>query len=104
MYDNSGITQNDTTPLYKEVPIAITMVNESRYMQQTRHMDIKYFALLDWIVSDQLIIMPISINDDPVDGLFKSRGPHILAFHSITLSGKRKYTYYNFDIPTKKSS
>ena len=91
-----GINQNDATPLYEDNAAAIAMANASRPTRRTRHMEIKHFALLDWVATDQLILMAISTHDNPADGLTKSLGPHLFARHSTTMLGKRKPSYCMF--------
>jgi len=59
-------------------------------------MGIKHFALLDWVETDQLILMAISTHDKPADGLTKSLGPHLFARHSTTMLGKHKPFYCEF--------
>ena len=96
MLDDLGITQANATPLYEDNDAAIAMANASRPTRRTRHMDIKHFALMDWVATDQLILMSISTHDNPADGLTKSLGPHLFARHSTTLLGKRKPAYCDF--------
>lgn len=47
MLDDLGIAQDSTTPLYEGNNAAIVMANASRPTHRIRHMDIKYFALMD---------------------------------------------------------
>lgn len=42
--------------------------------RQTKHIDIKKFALLDWVERDLLIMKCISTTDNDADGMTKSLG------------------------------
>ena len=96
MLQDLGISQDSATPLYEDNRAAIAMANAQRPTRRTRHMDIKHFALLDWVSTDQLILSSISTHDNPADGMTKSLGPQLFARHSSTLLGKRKPSYCSF--------
>ena len=96
LLDDLGIHQNAATPLHEDNNAAIAMANASRPTRRTRHIDIKHFALMDWVATDQLVLMSISTHDNPADGLTKSLGPHLFQRHCATLLGKRKPSYCDF--------
>lgn len=90
------IPQDSATALFEDNAAAIAMANAQRPTRRTRHMDIKHFALLDWVATDQLILSAISTHDNPSDGLTKALGPQLFARHTSTLLGKRKPSYCSF--------
>ena len=96
MLQDLGIPQTDATPLYEDNAAAVAMANASRPTRRTRHMDIKHFALLDWVSTDQLILSAISTHDNPADDLTKSLGPQLFPPHTATLLGKRQPSYCDF--------
>ena len=96
LLNDLNITQPDATVLYEDNAAAIAMANASRPTRRTRHMEIKHFALLDWVATDQMLLSAISTHDNPADGLTKSLGPYLFARHTATLLGKRQPSYYNF--------
>jgi len=96
LLDDLGIIQDVATPLHEDNSAAIDMANASRTTCRTRHMDIKHFALMDCVATDQLMLMSISTHDNPADGITKSLGPHLFQRHCATLLGKRKPTYCDF--------
>ena len=96
MLHDLGIAQTDATTLYEDNAAAVAMANASRPTRRTRHMDIKHFALLDWVSTDQLILSAISTHDNPADGLTKSLGPQLFARHTATLLGKHQPSYCDF--------
>ena len=91
-----GIDQTTAITLYEDNAAAVAMANASRPTRRTRHMDIKHFALLDWVSTDQLILSSISTHDNPADGLTKSLGPQLFSRHAATLLGKRQPSYCDF--------
>ena len=44
-------------------------------MQRMRHLDIRYFFLMDWVESNQVVLESISTNGNPADGLTKPLQP-----------------------------
>jgi hypothetical protein len=52
-------------------------------------MDIKKFALLDWVEQDILILKSISTAENAADGLTKPLARQLFHRHSDTLMGKR---------------
>ena len=88
--DSLSIPQTAATTLYEDNAAAIAMANSSRPTRRTRHLDLKYFALLDWTETDQLILTTISTANNPADCLTKALGPQLFARHCANLMGKRK--------------
>ena len=96
--DKFGIDQTSTTTILKDNTVAIVMANTSCPIRQTRQMEIKYAALLQWVETNQLIVLVISTHNSPVDGLTKSLGPQLLVRHAATLLGKRNCRIALFEL------
>ena len=96
LLDQLGLEQVSATKLFEDNAAAIAMANAQRPTRRTRHVDIKHFALLDWVETDQLILSAISTHDNPADGMTKALGPQLFVRHAATLLGKRKPSYCNF--------
>ena len=96
MLDDLGIPQNSATQIHEDNDAAIAMANAQRPTRRTRHMEIRHFALIDWVETDQIILSHISTHDNPADGLTKALGPQLFLRHCATLLGKRKPPYCNF--------
>ena len=56
MLNDLDIHQYEATNLYEDNTAAIAMANVSRLTRRTRHMEIKHFALLDWVATNQTIL------------------------------------------------
>jgi len=84
-----GIEQEKATILYEDNNGALLMANAQQPTRRTRHMDIKKFALLDWVEQDILILKSISTAENAADGLTKPLARQLFHRHSDTLMGKR---------------
>ncbi len=51
-----NISQPDATILYEDNNGALLMANAQQPTRHTRHMDIKKFALLDWVERDLITL------------------------------------------------
>ncbi len=72
------LEQQHATILYEDNQGALQMANMQQPTQRTRHVDIKKFALLDWVEQDLLILHPISTKDNAADAMTKSLGKQLL--------------------------
>jgi len=57
--------------LYEDNTGALLMANAQQPTKRTRHMDIKHFALLDWVEQDLLQLQQISTHDNAADAMTK---------------------------------
>ena len=59
-----NVPQHAATSLYEDNDGATAMANEGKPTTRTRHMDIKYYALAEWVERDLLLLkrIPTSIN------------------------------------------
>ncbi len=65
------------------------MANAQQPTRRTRHMDIKHFALLDWVEQDLLILEQISTNDNAADAMTKTLTKQLHNRHFDTYMGIR---------------
>ena len=72
------------------------MANAQRPRRHTRHMDMRHFALLQWLEQDEIVLSYISTSDNPAGGFTKPLGPLLFSRHATTLLGKRKPHYCAF--------
>ena len=84
-----GYEQDDATILYEDNNGALMMANAQQPTKCTRHLDIKYFALLDWVERDLLILHSISTHDNSADALTKPLAKQLFYRHTDTLMGRR---------------
>lgn len=65
------------------------MANAQQPTRRTRHMDIKKFALLDWVESDLIILRDIKTAENAADGMTKILGRQLFVRHADTMMGRR---------------
>ena len=64
------------------------MANVQQPTRQTRHMDIKTFALQDWIKKDLILMKRIDTADNCADALTKTMGRQLHYRHNDYILGK----------------
>ena len=74
-----GIPQDAASVLYKDNEGAIAMANAQKPTTRTRHMDIRYFAIVDWVERDLLVLDYIHTSKNLADAFTKPLGR--IAFH-----------------------
>lgn len=89
LLDDLGIAQQQSTILYEDNNGALMMANAQQPTRRTRHMDIKKFALLDWVERDLLTLHSIKTTDNTADTMTKALGRQLFFRHSDTLMGRR---------------
>jgi hypothetical protein len=89
LLDDLGKPQTNATILYEDNHGALLMANAQQPTRRTRHMDIKTFALLDWVEQDLLILHDIKTNDNAADTLTKSLSKQLFYRHTDSIMGRR---------------
>jgi hypothetical protein len=67
-----GISQHTGTVIYKDNDAATAMTNAQKPTTRTRHMDIRYFALTEWVERDLVILEIIHTSVNKADHLTKN--------------------------------
>jgi dUTP pyrophosphatase len=88
-----GIEQEKATVLFEDNNGALLMANAQQPTRRTRHMDIKKFALLDWVEQDLMILQSICTAENAADGLTKPLAKQLFYRHADTVLGKRVPDY-----------
>jgi hypothetical protein len=84
-----GIEQTDATILFEDNNGALMMANAQQPTKCTRHIEIKHFALLDWVKQDMLILQAISTHDNAADAMTKTLTKQLFYRHYDTYMGLR---------------
>jgi hypothetical protein len=69
-----GFSQYLATILWEDNSGALHMANAQQPTRRTRHMDTKYFALQDWVESDQIEVAQIGTANNISDAFTKALG------------------------------
>ena len=89
-----GFSQAHTpTPLYIDNRGALHMVTASAPTKRTRHVDIRYFALMEWAESGQLCARPIPTAHNISDSLTKATGRIKFHQHADIFMGRQRPHY-----------
>jgi deoxyuridine 5'-triphosphate nucleotidohydrolase len=84
-----GMPQESSTILFEDNTGALLMANAQQPTKRTRHMDIKHFALLDWVEQDLLKLERISTHDNTADAMTKPLTRQLFHRHRDTYMGHR---------------
>ena len=91
--DELGISQNEATSVYEDNQGCLHMTQSQKPTKRTRHVDMRYFAVLDWVEQDLLSVKKISTHDNSTDVLTKSLGQPLFYRHVGTLLGKHRPSF-----------
>ena len=83
-----NITQHQPTVIYEDNRGCLKMMQALKPMKRTRHVDTKYFAILNWVQTDQLEIKKIDTSDNAADVLTKALGRILFYRHMDTILGR----------------
>jgi hypothetical protein len=82
-----GIPQQVATIFYDDSDAATAMANAQKQTTRTRHMDIRYFALSDWVERDLILLEQIHTSINESDHLTKSL-ERTLFYRHVNYMGK----------------
>ena len=82
------IVQSHATTIYEDNKGCLQMTQALKPTKRTRHVETKYFAILNWVQTDQIQIAKIDTSDNASDVLTKSTGCLLFYRHNSTLLGK----------------
>jgi hypothetical protein len=82
-----GVPQEAATLLYKDNGGCTAMGNARKPTPRTRHIDIKYFTLCEWVKHDLLLLDRIDTSINMADHLTKALSPTLFHRHADFLLG-----------------
>ena len=88
-----GIEQTQATKIYEDNRGCLQMAQALKPTRRTRHVEAKYFAILDWVQTDKVKITKINTADNASDVLTKAAGKILFYRHNATIMGKRVPSY-----------
>jgi hypothetical protein len=83
-----GLEQYEATTLYEDNQGALLMAQAGKPTKRTRHVDLKVFALQDWVEHDLLSVERINTADNPSDAFTKALGRTLFYRHTDFMMGK----------------
>ena len=88
-----GLSQHTATSVYEDNKGCLHMAQNQKPTKNTRHLDLRHFAVVDWVSQDLLTVKKISTNDNSSDTLTKSLGRTLFYRHADTIMGNCRPTY-----------
>ncbi len=90
---DSGLEQHDATILFEGNNGALLMANVQQPTRRICHMDIKHFALLDWVNQDLIVLEHVPTSDNIADAMTKALNKTLFYRHYDTYMGLRIPAY-----------
>ena len=91
--DEVGYPQHEPTAIYEDNAAAILMANAGKPTKRSRHIDIQYFALQEWVDRKLVKLFHIPGVFNPADSLTKALGWVLHTRHVTPLMGHCGYGY-----------
>ena len=88
-----GLQQQDATVLYIDNNGALNMANQSQPTRNTRHMELKNFAIQQWVERDLIYLKRISTENNYADAMTKVLGRQKHTLHFDYIMGRIRPTY-----------
>ena len=88
-----GMEQEQPTTIYEDNRGCLQMTQALKPTKRTRHVDSRYFAILNWVQTDQIMVKKIDTSDNASDVLTKATGRILFYRHNDTILGKRTPLY-----------
>jgi hypothetical protein len=88
-----GVPQNAATILYKDNDGVTAMANAGKPTPRSRHIDIKYYALQEWVERDLLVLQRIDTSINMLDHFTKPLGRILFYCHCDWYMGHVPPTY-----------
>jgi hypothetical protein len=86
--DELDIPQHHATLIFEDNDGALHMANASQPTKRARHLDIRHFALLDWVEQDLVSLAPIKTSINCSDAMTKSLNRILFYRHMDSLMGR----------------
>eukprot|EP00590_Aulacoseira_subarctica_P009283 CAMPEP_0172419932 /NCGR_PEP_ID=MMETSP1064-20121228/6327_1 /TAXON_ID=202472 /ORGANISM="Aulacoseira subarctica , Strain CCAP 1002/5" /LENGTH=1080 /DNA_ID=CAMNT_0013159633 /DNA_START=39 /DNA_END=3281 /DNA_ORIENTATION=+ len=97
LLEDLGRPQHDATVMFEDNRGALFMANAQQASTRTRHIDIKHFALVDWVEQDLMILEDVKTAENSSDAMTKATAKILFYRHMDTLMGRRKPKHITYD-------
>jgi deoxyuridine 5'-triphosphate nucleotidohydrolase len=102
LLDDLGIPQEEATVMYEDNRGALFMANAQQPSSRTRHIDIKTFALTDWVEQDLITLVDILTSENCADHMTKALTKALFYRHTDTLMGRQIPDYVTKQLPLEQ--
>ena len=91
--DELGISQLAATQVFEDNEGCLNLVNANQPTRRTRHIEIREFAIQDWVKGDLLNVLRVNTSDNAADAFTKSLSKILFHRHFDVLMGKKPPIY-----------
>jgi hypothetical protein len=91
-----GLEQHHATIMFEDNQGALLMAQAGQPTRRTRHVDIKHFAIQDWVSQDLISFQRINTGDNSSDALTKATPRTLFYRHNNHIMGKIVPKYVNY--------
>ena len=91
-----NISQKDATILHVDNNGALNMANQRQPTKSTRHMELKQFAIQQWVEKDLLYLRRITTSDNYADAMTKQLGRIKFILHFNYIMGRLRPAFADF--------
>jgi hypothetical protein len=83
-----GVPQSAASILYEDIDACIAMANAQKSTSHTRHMDIKYYVLWEWVEHDLHVLSSVNTSVNMSNHFTKQLGPTLFHRHVDYIMGR----------------
>ena len=91
--DALRIDQEEATQVFEDNQACLQLVNASQPTRRTKHIEVRQFAILDWVKGDLLNVLRVNTNDNAADTFTKANAKILFLRHFDVLMGKQPPIY-----------
>ena len=97
-----SLDQEEATIIYEDNKAAIEIANAGRPTKRTKHMDMRHFALQQWVEQDLIVLKHIGTGDNSSDSLTKNTPRVLFNRHNDFILGRTipQYAILNNTVAT----
>ena len=86
--DDLAVPRENATTVYKDNQGALLMAQQRQPTKRTRHMDVKHFAVSDWVERDLILVQSIPTAENISDAFTKQTPRTLFYRHYDRLMGR----------------
>ena len=90
-----GMPQHIATSMYEDNKGCLHMAQNQKPTKNIGHVDLRHFAVVDWVSQDLLAVKKICTSDNSSETLTKSLGRTLFCRHTDTIMGNCRPTCFN---------
>ena len=98
LFEDIGIPQHEATVILEDNTGALMMANAKQPTRRTKHMDVRHFAIQDWVEEDLVLLEQIGTTNNSADSFTKALSRTLFYKHCDVIMGRIPPPYYKGDL------